>query len=101
MPCWEINLVDVAFQAKSIPLLKKALETLGWKHIIDEDSLLVYTQGFVIDLNHSQATIDVGQQASLNKLKVAYSTEVVKAMAAKRRWVLKQRATQQFQARRY
>lgn len=102
MPCWEVNLVDVAFQAKSIPLLRKALEALGWPHVVNEEAGYVRTRGFTIDLDDEKARIDANKQYLLNELKVAYSTEVVKATAAKRRWVLiKQRSPQRMLARRY
>jgi len=101
MPCYQVNLVSVQFQAKSIPLLEAALRELQWGYTLNADTQVLYTRGMTINLATEKATLDRYDQDLLNQLKVAYSTEVVKAVASKRKWVLKRRAKQQLQARRY
>ena len=101
MPCHQVNLVSVVFQAKSIPHLEAALAALNWSYNLDMKMNVLYTRNMTIDLNAEEAQMASYQRQELNQLKVAYSTEVVKSEAASRRWVLKRRAAQKFEARRY
>ena len=101
MPCYQVNTVSVEFKATSTEHLLAALKALGWSYNYDERAQRIYVRNFEIDLAAGKAEITRYQQDYLNELKVAYSTEVVKSVAAKRRWVLKRRAAQKFEARRY
>lgn len=108
MPCHTVNLVSVEFKAKSEKLLLQALDRLGWSYSYDEQSMRLRVYTWEIDLKNETAVIENYQQDQLNNLKRAYSMEVVKEVAAKRRWVLKQArlaanatVARKFQARRY
>jgi hypothetical protein len=101
MPCYQMNLVSVEFKAKSKPHLEAALVALGWSYSYFANDMKVRVKGMTLDLETGKAEISQYGQDTLNKLKIAYSVEVVKSEAAKRRWVLKKRAAQKFEARRY
>jgi hypothetical protein len=100
MPCYQVNTVSVDFKAKSIPMLEAALKALKWDYKFQNDEML-FTRGMTINLKADRATIDRYDQTLLNQLKVAYSTQVVMSQADKRRWVIKRKARQQYEARRY
>lgn len=106
MPCWEVRLVSVEFKAQSKELLLTALKNLNLQYTEKNGVININYGDIVIDLANSKVTYEDDRQSlvkAVNRIKVAYSTEVVKAIALKKNWVLKQNAenAKQFQARRY
>jgi hypothetical protein len=79
MPCYEVNLISVEFQGKSLEILKK----LGAR--ISGD--IAYLNGVEINLKTGKASAK--DQESINKIKRLYSFETVKTLAKKKSWNIK------------
>lgn len=103
MPCYQVNMVSVEFKAQSREHLEAALKQLGWQFDDLGSQIRVNYGAMRIDLDSERVRLPDTQAAyrSLNQLKVAYSQQVIQTKARKHRWVLKQRAANKFEARRY
>lgn len=81
MPCYQTNLMSVEFKAKNRALLIDAIKSLGWKFQGVGNEIVVTTGSYdtlTLRLDSQQAVIEASAQSQLNKLKVAYSQQVVK-----------------------
>ena len=93
MPCYEVRTMSVEFNAKHLSLLKKAIESLGWKCRSTNGGLMrveTDTSQFTIDLTSQKAVIQSSQQSQLNQLKQQYSKEALKRAAKLQGWQYKQ-----------
>ena len=89
MPCWEVNTMSVAFSAKHIDVLKRAVGALGWEMVRFGDIARITTKSdtaIVIDTVAGTATLDSSAQSQLNQLKVAYSQQALKKAAQAKGW---------------
>lgn len=100
MPCYEINLATVEFKVKNIGLLERAIYALKWNYAIN-GSRVTTSMGITIDLNDQTVSYPSGQQDVVNRLKQEYSHEVIKQAAKKKRWILSNKGTNKYIARRY
>ena len=89
MPCYQVNTVSVDFQAGNLALLQKAANTLGLI-VVDDGSLgrVVRDRSgvTVATLRDNKAICRAEQVATLNKLRVQYSREIVGYAALKLGW---------------
>jgi hypothetical protein len=79
MPCYEVNLISVEFQGKSLEILKK----LGAR---------VYSDIAILDgveINLKTGIAKAKDQESINNIKRLYSLETVKTLAKKKSWNIK------------
>ena len=98
MPCYQINLVSVEFNVKSIDLLKRAAESLQMTFRQYGDTT-VMIGGIEIDLKTKKATFAAySGQASLNALKKQYAVEAIKEVASrKKKYILKMKSANKMQ----
>jgi hypothetical protein len=88
MPCYSVNTVSLDFQAGDLTLLQKAAASLGLtvralgdrREIVDRNGNLVAT------LTQGKATCSNANVATVNKLRVQYSREIVGHAALKLGW---------------
>jgi hypothetical protein len=88
MPCYQVNTVSLDFQAGDLALLHKAAAVLGLevravgagRQIVDRSGTLVAT------LAQGKATCSQANVATVNKLRVQYSREIVGHAALKLGW---------------
>ena len=98
MPCWEVNTMSVAFPAKHLDVLKRAVDALGWDMTKMGTAIRVTTDSYdaiVIDTGTGMATVAENAMPQLNQLKVAYSQQALKKAAKAKGW--QQNATSQKQ----
>ena len=103
MPCWKVRQVTVEFKAQNVDMLEQALKASQMTYKRNGNYFTIYNGIVNIDVDAQAVSYSAGNESFVNRIKVAYSTEVVKAVAAKKNWILKQNANnkQEFQARRY
>jgi len=100
MPCDQIILNEVEFQAADRDLLKKALEELGMTILrTAQDGTIVFrtrnwTNGRI---TNDRIVIDQREAGLVDKIKQGYSTQVVKAAARRFNWNVKQTAPNKLQ----
>ena len=88
MPCYQVNTLSLDFQAGDQGLLRKAAAVLGLevgaagtsRQIVDRSGALVAT------LAQGKATCSQANVATVNKLRVQYSREIVGHAALKLGW---------------
>ena len=88
MPCYSVNTVSLDFQAGDLALLQRAAAVLGLevravgpgRQIVDRSGNLVAT------LAQGKATCSQANVATVNKLRVQYSREIVGHAALKLGW---------------
>lgn len=89
MPCYQVNTVSVDFQAGDLALLQKAAAALGLV-VVDCGSLgreLRDRSGVIIaTLRDNKAVCRAEHVATLNKLRVQYSKEIVNHACLKMGW---------------
>ena len=89
MPCYQVNTVSLDFQAGDLGLLQKAAKVLGLV-VVDEGSLgrvLRDRSGATVaTLRDNKAICRPEHVATLNKLRVQYSREIVGHAALKLGW---------------
>ena len=87
MPCYQVNTVSLDFQAGHLGLLQKAAHVLGL--IVVDDGLgrvLRDQRGGDATLRDNKAICRPEHVATLNKLRVQYSREIVGHAALKLGW---------------
>ena len=88
MPCYEVNTMSVKIEAADRDLLEKALDRLKLKYQRNNDNFAISTSYGTINISSTKATLDRRDQATLNKIKQAYATEVIEEGARKYNWTL-------------
>jgi hypothetical protein len=106
MPCYVVQTTSVEISIKNVDLFKSVLEKLGYYVFMTDDKnfLSVNKEGVNrITFNLKTQTAQVGryQQERLNEMKRAYSLEVVKQIAKKKKWAIKMKAKNKMVARKY
>ena len=94
MPCYQVNTLSLDFQALDLGLLRKAAAVLGLEVravgtplSITERRLVVERGGtLVATLAGNKATCSQANVATVNKLRVQYSREIVGHAALKLGW---------------
>ena len=88
MPCYQVNTVSLDFQAGDQALLQKAASALGLevRAIGDRRELLTRSGRLVATLVKDKATCREAEVATVNKLRVQYSREIVGHAALKLGW---------------
>jgi len=96
MPCWTVQTTTVDLgQIKNHELLGKALRSLFMDTAIRQPggNWRFVANGYVVELRNDQAISGMPRQQLeqvVSQIKVAYSTQVVKAAASRFNWTLKQ-----------
>ena len=101
MPCYTIQTLSVEFKAKHTDLLIEAAKSLGLNCEIMGSSVSIDYGSIKLNLETQQAEYKSYSQATMDKLKVAYSTKAVEKVAQKRKWLLKQTGKNQMKLRRF
>ena len=88
MPCYQVNTVSLDFQAGDLALLQKAAAVLGLEiRAVGTDRQVVDRSGnLVASLIQGKATCSQASVATVNKLRVQYSREIVGHAALKLGW---------------
>jgi hypothetical protein len=88
MPCYSVNTVSLDFQAGDLALLQKAGAVLGLQVRALGDRREVVDRGgnLVATLQKGKATCSPANVATVNKLRVQYSREIVGHAALKLGW---------------
>lgn len=88
MPCYSVNTVSLDFQAGDLELLKKAaaLLDLDVRALADRRELMDRSGTLVATLTKGKATCSQANVATVNKLRVQYSKEIVSHAALKLGW---------------
>ena len=87
MPCYSVNTVSLDFQAGDLPLLQKAAAALGLYVNSRIDRLEVMRDGVLIaSVAQGKAVCSQANVATVNKLRVQYSREIVGHAALKLGW---------------
>jgi len=97
MPCDTIQTNTVDLSASDHGLLRLALEALGYdvQSHLNGASLLFYRRGSYVGV-HEAGKLEVVQGADIDAIKRAYSTQVLKAGAARFGWRLQQKDDTRF-----
>jgi len=106
MPCWEVNYMSVEFKADNIDLLCAALDDLSLRYTYSPEAhVLRVAGGLTIYLNEGGKTGRVeypeGRIDAVNRLKRAYSRQVLQQVTSKKRWFLKNKDNRSGVIRRY
>ncbi len=88
MPCFQVNRIEVQFQAKHFSSLEKAAKALGWSVRKSGDSINVYNEygGFMYSIVNGKARVTTNQQADVHKLKREYTKQGIKLGQQKFGW---------------
>jgi hypothetical protein len=87
MPCDTIQLNKVSIKAANRGLLGKAIEALGYNAKMLNDGTIVFThKGRQVKVTDSGVIVPVGEEALADKIKTAYSAEVLKVATQKFSW---------------
>jgi hypothetical protein len=83
MPCNTIIKNSVELKVANQAVLKRALEADGWSVVERRGVIYATKNGRAIEIGNGKATVVQGNEDLVNKVKVAYSKQVVKIAAAK------------------
>ena len=88
MPCYQVNTVSLDFQAGDLALLQKAATVVGLEVRVQADRCeVVHRNGVLVaSLVQGKATCSQANVATVNKLRVQYSREIVGHAALKLGW---------------
>ena len=88
MPCYSVNTVSLDFQAGDLTLLKKAAAVLGLevRALGDRREIVDRSGNPIATLAQGKATCSEANVATVNKLRVQYSREIVGHAALKLGW---------------
>src|SRR5262245_13759682 len=88
LPCYSVNTVSLDFQAGDLTLLKKAAASLGLelRALGDRRELVDRSGNLIATLEKNKATCSPVNVATVNKLRVQYSKEIVNHVALKLGW---------------
>jgi hypothetical protein len=87
MPCWTIQTNTLDLKVANKGLLGKALESLGYKPTMLQDGSLVFMhEGRQVKIMDGKIEVPVGKESIVDKIKAAYSTEVLKYASQKFGW---------------
>lgn len=100
MPCWEVNLMTVEFQARNINLLEEAIKSLGLAYH-RSSKIINVSSNLTIDLENQTATTNSSNANLINRIKREYSTKVLEKVAKRKRWVMKKQNATVGTLRRY
>lgn len=89
MPCDQVRLTNVEFEAKNMELLEKAVEAMGGR-IVSSGAVI---EGYLpaagsFSISRGKMTVRAGRERVVDQLKVAYSEEIVKKAASRFGWAL-------------
>lgn len=88
MPCYQVNLISVDISATDKDLLKKALVKLNMSFTETKTKFEIYTSYGSIIIQDNKAKLASNDQSTLNKIKEAYSQEVVTEAALQFGWTV-------------
>jgi hypothetical protein len=89
MPCYQVNTISLDFMAADLTLLQKAAAALGLKIGLLGSDLCLWRNGTelpIATLRDNKAVCSTANVATINKLRVQYSREVVNHAALKLGW---------------
>lgn len=88
MPCYQVNLMSVEIAASDRDLLKRALKKLGFSYTETKKTIRVQAGYQTITIEEDRATLPASLQGELNRIKKAYSEEVVEEAAQLYGWTV-------------
>lgn len=92
MPCWQVQSYSVEFNSKRPDLLEAALRSLKLTHRVRGSVVSINPESdwdrIDIDLSTGQAKLRPEYQSTLNSVKRAYSSVVVREVAKVKGWAL-------------
>ena len=97
MPCYQVNLVSVVFQAKHLDLLEAAAKAENLKYQKIGTTIRIGDMQFDTRSNKIMGR----SQSRINALKRAYSKAVVKKAARKNSWIVQPKGQNQYVAMKY
>jgi hypothetical protein len=100
MPCYEVRLVSVEFKAQHKDLLIQALNEVGLEFRVSENRIVVAGE-IKIDLDRQEVRCPEVLRGTVNEIKRKYSEVVLKKVAGKKRWSVKNTGTNKFQLRKW
>lgn len=100
MPCWEVNTVSLDFNAKNLELMIQTLQEMGIT-VHSKNTNYINTSIGTFDLRSGKVDVERRYRRTVNDFRVNYSKNVVKAVAKKKKWVLKQRSQKVFVAKKW
>lgn len=80
MPCWEIQTMSVDLIASNRDLLEQALKSLGYRYYRYGNDFEMGTMGIKGNKIYSE------DMDKVNEIRRAYSIEVIKVVAKKKKW---------------
>ena len=104
MPCYQMNLVAVEFVTQNIDFLEAALRELGISYNIrtyEEKVVGVDLGNIYLNIRDKVVECERYEMRTVNAIKREYSRQVLKEVAKRKRWVLKQKSNQKYEIRRY
>lgn len=91
MPCYTVNVMDIELKMKSKDLIVSVLKDLKIIFKDLESKIIIMGKpSIILDLERGKAEIPETRIDFWNMLKRKYSEKVVKTVAEKRKWALKQ-----------
>jgi len=87
MPCYEVNIITVAFKAKNRDLLIKALTTVNSSYFDSSRRRISIEQA--ADLIIKTGEVNTFRSNILNKLSQEYTREAVRFATKKKKWAMK------------
>lgn len=96
MPCEEIRTISLQLEAADRDLLRKAITSLGYQVALDANGRLTFwTPNGVGGVYRDRITVPEGDVGLVNRIKAAYSREVIQHASATFGWRLHQTSAQQ------
>lgn len=89
MPCFTVNTITVEFKAENRGLLDSALKKLGLDVFGDEGGLDIIGTSIRLNLQSGTAQFSENERGMVNRIKRAYSQEVISLACRQRGWLNK------------
>jgi hypothetical protein len=77
MPCYATYNISVELTGMHPEILKRAIESLGYKVMQTASGLCFYCQGMEVRIENGTISLDQSQTRLINEIKQAYSREVI------------------------
>lgn len=102
MPCWEVNLVSVKFNAVNTELIIETLERMNLNPNLSNNKLKILTNIGTFNLDTGEVETESWNVSAVNEFKVEYSKTALMKAAKKNKWIVKKRSgANQFVAKKW
>jgi hypothetical protein len=92
MPCWEVNLVSVKFNAANRDLIIETLKRMDLNPNLSNNKLKIFTDIGTFNLDTGEVETESWNVPEVNKFKVEYSKTALMLAAKKNKWIVKKRS---------